>query len=96
MTRPKDRENRTAVKRPASSRFVRSELEQVMRDVEAVIRVKPRQMDPIVEQLKQCPEVFKAGEMIGKMLDSLKYSQGNDVPGDRYLPPAGAVIPPLA
>ena len=96
MTRPKDRENRTAVKRPASSRFVRSEFERVMRDLEAVIRDNPRQMDPIVEQLKQCPDVFKAGEMIGKVLDSLKYSQGNDAPRDRYLPPAGAVIPPLA
>jgi len=96
MTRPKDRGNRTAVKRPASTRFARNELERVMRDLEAVIRDNPRQMDPIVEQLKQCPEVFKAGEMIGKMLDQLKYSQGKDVPGDRYLPPPGAVIPPLA
>jgi hypothetical protein len=49
-----------------------------------------------VEELKQCPEAFKAGEMIGKMLDSLKYSQANDPAGDRYLPPAGTVIPPLA
>jgi hypothetical protein len=96
MTRAKDHGNRTAVKRPEGSRFLRSELEQVMRDLEAVIRDNPRQMDPIVEQLKQCPEVFKAGEMIGKMLDSLKYRQGNDAPRDRYLPPAGAVIPPLA
>jgi hypothetical protein len=96
MTRAKDRGNRTAVKRREGSRFLRSELEQVMRDLEAVIRDNPRQMDPIVEQLKQCPEVFKAGEMIGKMLDSLKYRQGNDAPTDRYLPPAGAVIPPLA
>ena len=70
-------------------------MERVMRDLEAVIRDSPRQMDPIVEQLKQCPEVSKAGEMIGKMLDSLKYSQGNQAPGDRYMPPAGAIIPPL-
>ena len=95
MTRAKDRGNRTAVKRREGSRFLRSELEQVMRDLEAVIRDNPRQMDPIVEQLKQCPEVFKAGEMIGKMLDSLKYNQGADAAGDRYLPPPGAVIPPL-
>ena len=70
-------------------------MERVMRDLEAVIRDSPRQMDPIVEQLKQCPEVFKAGEMIGKMLDSLKYSQDNDAAEGRSLPPAGAVIPPL-
>jgi hypothetical protein len=66
-----------------------------MRDLEAVIRENSKQTDPIGEQLKQCPEVFKAGEMIGKMLDQLKYSQGKDPAGDRYLPPPGAVIPPL-
>jgi hypothetical protein len=67
-----------------------------MRALEAATREGPRQTDPIVEQLKQCPEAFKAGEMIGKMLDSLKYSQSNEATTDRYLPPAGAVIPPLA
>jgi hypothetical protein len=51
--------------------------------------------DPLVEQLKQCPEAFKAGEMIGKMFESLKYSQDKDAAGDRLLPPAGALIPPL-
>jgi hypothetical protein len=56
--------------------------------LEAAILQCPRQTDPFVEQLKQCPEVFKAGEMIGQMLDSLKYSQDNDATGDRSLPPA--------
>jgi len=46
--------------------------------------------------LKQCPEAFNAGEIIGKMLDSLKYSQGDDAKEERYLPPAGAVIALLA
>jgi len=81
-------------KLPASSRF-RSELQRVTHELESVTRENPRRVDPIVEQLKQCPEAFKAGEMIGKMLDSLKYSQDNDAAGDRSLPPAGAVIPPL-
>jgi len=81
-------------KRPASSRFG-SELQRVTHELESVTRENPRQADPIVEKLKQCPEAFKAGEMIGKMLDSLKYSQDNDSAGDRSLPPAGAVIPPL-
>jgi len=81
-------------KRPASSR-IDSELQRVTYELESVTRENSRQPDPIVEQLKQCPEAFKAGEMIGKMLDSLKYSQNNDAAGDRSLPPAGAVIPPL-
>jgi hypothetical protein len=82
-------------KGPASSRFG-SEFRRVTRELESVTRENLRQADPIVEQLKQCPEAFKAGEMISKMLDSLKYSQGNDPAADRYLPPAGTVIPPLA
>jgi hypothetical protein len=51
--------------------------------------------DPIVEQLKQCPEAFKVGEILGKALDSLKYAQDGGELGDRYLPPAGTVLPPL-
>ena len=66
-----------------------------MCELEAATGDAPRQADPFVEQLRQCPEAFKAGEMIGKMLDSLKYSQGKDATADRYPPPAGTVIPPL-
>lgn len=94
MTPRKDYKNRKAV-RHAYSRVVNSEAEWVMGELEAVNSKNPRQADPIVEHLKQCPEAFKAGEMIGKMLDSLKYKQDNDSAGDRFLPPAGVVIPPL-
>ena len=94
MTRKKLSGSRVA-QRPASAGSVRNQLKRVMHELEAVTCDNPRQADPIVEQLKQCPEAFKAGEMIGKMLDSLKYSQNNDAAGDRSLPPAGAVIPPL-
>jgi len=51
--------------------------------------------DPIMEQLRQCPEAFKVGEILGKAFDSLKYAQDGNEIGDRYLPPAGLVIPPL-
>jgi hypothetical protein len=51
--------------------------------------------DPIMEQLKQCPEAFQVGEILGKAFDSLKYAQDGGDLGDRYLPPAGVVIPPL-
>ena len=95
MTRQKDCGNRSTVNRAAGRRVVSDEVERIMRELEAVTRRGCRQADPIVEQLKQCPEAFKAGEMIGKMLDSLKYSQDNDAAEGRSLPPAGAVIPPL-
>ena len=48
-----------------------------------------------MEQLKQCPEAFKVGEILGKAFDSLKYTQDGSEFRDRYLPPSGAVIPPL-
>jgi len=51
--------------------------------------------DPIMEQLKQCPDAFKVGEILGKVFDSFKYGQ-DEILADRLLPPAGTVIPPLA
>ena len=51
--------------------------------------------DRIMEQLKQCPEAFKVGEILGKVFDSLKYVQDGGELGERYLPPAGTVVPPL-
>jgi len=96
MTRQRQCRKRRAVKRSARSRLVTGEVDRVMRELEAATRHGRRQTDPFVEQLKRCPKAFKAGEMIGKILDSLKYSQGNDATADRYLPPPGTVIPPLA
>lgn len=51
--------------------------------------------DSIAEQLKQCPEAFKVGEILGKAFDLIKYAQDGAELGDRYLPPAYTVIPPL-
>jgi len=50
--------------------------------------------DPIMEQLKQCPDAFKVGEILGKVFDSFKYGQ-DEILADRLLPPAGTVLPPL-
>lgn len=63
-----------------------------MRELEATggTRAHP---DPIVERLKQCPEAFKAGEMVGKMFNALKHGNEDSAAGERYLPPAGVVIP---
>jgi hypothetical protein len=48
-----------------------------------------------MEQLKQCPDAFKVGEILGKVFDSFKYGQA-EILADRLLPPAGTVIPPFA
>jgi hypothetical protein len=49
--------------------------------------------DPMLEQVKQCPEAFQAGEFLGKMFDAVKYDFGEANNQDRLLPPPGAVMP---
>jgi len=79
----------------ASSRTSDRNAKRVLRALEDATRGRTNANDPIVEQLKQCPEAFKVGEILGKAFDSLKYAQHEGELGDRYLPPAGTVIPPL-
>jgi hypothetical protein len=62
--------------------------------LEAVLNSTIGIRDPIMEQLKRCPEAFKVGEILGKVFDSAKYGQ-EEVRGDQLLPPAGTIIPPL-
>jgi hypothetical protein len=68
---------------------------RVLRALEEATQGRTNTNDPITEQLKQCPEAFKVGEILGKAFDSLKYAQDGGELGDRYLPPAGVIIPPL-
>jgi hypothetical protein len=79
----------------ASSRTSDKNAKRVLRALEDATRGRTTANDPIVEQLKQCPEAFKVGEILGKAFDSLKYAPDGAELGDRYLPPAGTVIPPL-
>ena len=65
-----------------------------MRELDALLAGSKRQEHPIQEQLRQCPEAFKAGELMGKLFERLKYD-GNEPREARSLPPAGALIPPL-
>jgi hypothetical protein len=64
----------------------------VMRELEAVGKTRP-DTDPLVEQLRKCPETFAAGEMLGKMFDNLKYNRANSENDERLIPPAGTVSP---
>ncbi|MFZ0859038.1 MAG: hypothetical protein WCA27_07780 [Candidatus Sulfotelmatobacter sp.] len=79
----------------ASSRTNDENAKRVLRALEEARHGCVNTNDPIVEQLKQCPEAFKVGEILGKAFDSLKYAQDGSELGDRYLPPAGVIIPPL-
>jgi len=68
---------------------------EVVRTLQKAAHDQTNTRDPIMEQLKQCSEAFKVGEILGKAFDSLKYTQDGSEFRDRYLPPSGAVIPPL-
>jgi hypothetical protein len=68
--------------------------QRVTAALEAVLHGASGIRDPIMEQLKQCPEAFKVGEILGKVFDSVKYEQEEGL-ADRFLPPAGTIIPPL-
>ncbi len=72
-----------------------SKVERVMRELDIAMRAEAINTDPIMEQIKQCPEAFKAGELVGRLFDSIKYAHEDGCSDDRYLPPAGAVVPPL-
>jgi hypothetical protein len=73
-----------------------TETTRVMQALTEAARSKGEVTDPISEKLRQCPEAFKVGEILGKAFDSLKYSPEEIIDGDRLLPPPGTIIPPFA
>ena len=79
----------------SSRRAIDKGAERVVRALKEARHGRVNTNDPIMEQLKQCPEAFKVGEILGKAFDPLKYGQDGAELGDRYLPPAGSVLPPL-
>jgi hypothetical protein len=80
---------------PADFRTIDEGAKRVVRALKAARHGCVNANDPIMEQLRQCPEAFKVGEILGKAFDALKYAQDGGEIGDRYLPPAGVVLPPL-
>jgi hypothetical protein len=75
-------------------RVARERAQRVTAALEAVLNRETGIRNPIMEQLKQCPEAFKVGEILGKVFDSVKYGQ-EEVLADQLLPPTGAILPPL-
>jgi hypothetical protein len=72
-----------------------NDAEHVAHALDLVLRDSHSQTNPIEEQLRQCPEAFKAGELLERALNSLKYGHDEESQADRWLPPAGAVLPPI-
>jgi hypothetical protein len=72
-----------------------NDTEHVAHALDLVLRDSHSQTNPIEEQLRQCPEAFKAGELLERALNSLKYHHDEVLQAERWLPPAGAVMPPI-
>lgn len=79
----------------AASRTTDEDAKRVLRALKEAVHGRANTNDPIMEQLKQCPEAFKVGEILGNAFDSLKYDRDGSEISDRYLPPCGVVVPPL-
>lgn len=67
-----------------------------MRHLAEAARSQAKVIDPVLEKLRQCPEAFKVGEILGKAFDSLKYRQDDVIDEDRIMPPPGTILPPFA
>ena len=67
-----------------------------MRHLAEAARSEAKVIDPVLEKLRQCPEAFKVGEILGRAFDSLKYRQDDVIDEDRIMPPPGAILPPFA
>ena len=70
------RKSDRSLKAPKPCRRVKREATQcVTAALEAVLNSTTDMRDPIMEQLKQCPEAFKVGEILGKLFDSEQSSR---------------------
>jgi hypothetical protein len=94
VTRKKKSRQAREARPKADCRFACSRMEKVMQALDLVSHGARQQENPLEEQLRRCPEAFKAGELVGKVCDQLKYDHG-ETASERSLPPAGSVMPPL-
>jgi hypothetical protein len=67
-----------------------SEKERLTRKLDLLIQMADSHIDPVLEQLKQCPEAFTVGEAVERLFQRID-SEDND----RILPPLGSVMSPF-
>jgi len=63
--------------------------EKLRMELETLIEAADSEMDPLLEQLRQCPELFQVGEAIERLC-ALQRQES-----DPILPPTGAVMSPF-
>jgi len=66
--------------------------EKLSRDLDLLIEEADSFVDPVVEQLKQCPEAFQAGKAVERMFQSLHSAPARCT---RRLLPSGGVMSPF-
>src|SRR5262245_16285070 len=70
--------------------------ERVARQLDVLIRENAaRQENAIEEQIRQCPDALKVGELMEKLFQEIKHGFEGDVEQDRCLPPPESIIPPF-
>jgi hypothetical protein len=69
-------------------------MERLTRELDLLVQDSAIERNSIEEQLQQCPEAFRAGELIERMFNAARFGD-EATEQERLLPPAGAVMPPL-
>ena len=91
MTWKKGCQSCPVAKRRGGCLFGCNKKEKLSRELDLLIEEADSFVDPVVEQLKQCPEAFQAGKAVERMFQLLHSSPAHDA--RRLLPPAGIMSP---
>ena len=67
--------------------------ERLARELQLLIQEADSHIDPLMEQLRQCPEAFEAGYLMEQMFGLLRNASQEGA--GRILPPIGAVMSPF-
>jgi len=67
--------------------------ERLSRELQLLIEDADSHIDPLLEQLRQCPEAFNAGKAVEDMFRMLRSDDG--IADQRLLPPPGSIISPF-
>ena len=67
--------------------------ERLSRELQLLIEDADSHIDPLVEQLRQCPEAFNVGKVVEDMFRMVRSDDGTS--DQRLLPPQGSIISPF-
>lgn len=81
--------NCIVAKRVGACLFNCDRKEKLMLELQALTEEANAESDPLLEQLRQCPELFQVGEAIERLCTLQRQES------DPILPPAGVVVSPF-